>query len=459
MKKRIPVIILTLCLLLSPVVSHAEKAGFHPDIYDGPVTFSQSLYEDGETADEPRVTFEYAPDEQKSPSPAPETGCRAVYLADPVSGKVFYEKNAHEKMYPASTTKILTALLVLENCDPEDIVTVSQRAIDLRPAGYQSANLRAGEKLSVYTLLQALLIPSANEAAYALAEHVSGSIEAFAALCNERASELGCENLHFVNPNGVHSEDHYCTAYDLYLIAKECRKYDVFNEITAAQSFTVPATDIHPAADRKYTNTNELLLPSSKYYRSYCSGIKTGHTAAAGECLVSSSCNDNLNLICVVIGGKIYGGVNERFSDTVKLLDYVYDNYSYKKIAAGGKLIRQVNIDNAVSDIILQADITTVAPAETGEDNVETEIDLPGEFKAPIQKNQVLGRITYKVDGLNYSLNLVAGNEIIKKPYWLYNSLVSLAAALAVIIIAISVRRAKIKKARRAYALKHRQAR
>ena len=455
MKNRIFIFALAFCLLFTPLISYANCAGYNPDAYSGEITFSDSLYEADETADEARVTFEYIRDEQEVPDGVPDIGCKAAYLADPVSGKVFYEKNAHEKMYPASTTKILTALLVLENCNPDDIVTVSQHAIDLKPAGYSSANLQAGEKLSVYTLLQALLIPSANEAAYALAEHVSGSVDAFAALSNKRAKELGCESLHFVNPNGVHDDNHYCSAYDLYLIARECRKYDVFNEIVSTQKFTVPATDVYPRSDRTYSNTNELLLPLSGNYYSYCTGIKTGHTTPAGECLVSSSTMDNLNLICVVMGGRIIGGVNERFSDTKKLLDFVYDNYSYKMIADKSKPLAEINIDNAIKDtpmldVILQTDIITVAPNDTNEDNVITQISLPEDIKAPIKKDQVIGTVTYRVDGLIYSTNMVAGNEVVKKPFWIYNSLISLAAILVVIIIMSAIRKSKIRKAKRA---------
>ena len=449
--RRIVSAFLFFALLIAPVTSYANSTGYNPDAYEGEIAFSESLYETDEIANEARVTFEYIKNEQGAPDNVPEIGCKAAYIADPVSGKVFYEKNAHLKMYPASTTKILTALLALENCDPDDIVTISGNAISLMPAGYSNANLKAGEKLSVYTLLQALLIPSANEAAFALAEHISGSVEEFASLCNERAKELGCETLHFLNPNGIHNLSHYCSAYDLYLIARECRKYDVFNEIVSTRKFTVPATDIYPSNDRTYSNTNEMLLPYSGYYYPECTGIKTGHTKAAGECLVSSCTKDNLNLICVVMGGKKTGNNNERFSDTKKLFDFVYDNYSYRKITDKSKHIAEINIENAVKDtpvlnVIIPTDILTVAPVDIDENNVETQISMPEDLEAPIQMNQVLGTITYRVDGLIYRTNLIAGNEIIKKPYWLYNTTVAVAAVLTVIIIAASVKRSKIRK-------------
>ena len=211
------------------------------------------------------VVFKYIKEEQKELEGFPEIGCKAAYVADPNTGKVLYEKNAHEVLYPASTTKILTALLAMEKCQMNDTAVVSQHALSLVPAGYSNASLQAGEEHTIKDLLYALLLPSANEAANVLAEHISGSIEEFAKLCNNRAKELGCENLHFVNANGMHDENHYCSAYDLYLVAKECRKHEVFNEIVKTKTYDLPSTKIYPWK-RTIKNTNELLLPGTYYY-------------------------------------------------------------------------------------------------------------------------------------------------------------------------------------------------
>ena len=434
MKNRLIISILTVCFLLSPFCVFAQSAESNPD------AAANALYAVGEIADEARVTFDYEIDAQKTPDGLPQVSCRAVYLADPVSGKVFFEKNAHQKMYPASTTKLLTALLVLENCSMDETAVVSPKAVSAVPAGYVTANLRPGESFSIYTLLQALLIPSANEAAFVLAEHVSGSTEAFAERCNQRAEELGCEMLHFVNPNGIHDENHYCSAYDLYLIAKECRKFKVFNEIVKTKSFTVPATAIYPASDRTYQNTNKLLFPSSSTYYAACTGMKTGYTPAAGECLVGSSTDNKLNLISVVLGGTVRGGVSERFSDTTKLFTFVYDNYVYRKIADKTVSVAQIEVSKATKktknlDVVIQTNIATVVPKNITKNNVPVKTDLPEELKAPIQENQVLGTVTYSADGLVYTTNLVAQHAVKKNPYWLYNLLV----LLAVIVIAFVI--------------------
>ena len=366
----------------------------------------------------PRVTVSYDRSEQSEPRNTPSTGCRAAFVADPVTGKVFYEKNAHDRMYPASTTKILTALMVLENCGMNEKAEVSQTALDLVPSGYSSAKLKAGEVFDVETLLYALLIPSANEAANVLAEHVSGSVEAFAALCNRRAAELGCEDLHFVNPNGVHSSDHYCTAYDLYLIARECRKYEVFNRIVMTKRFTVPATDIYPDDDRTFENTDEMIQPGTYYYK-YCTGIKTGRTNPAGECFVGSASYNGTELISVVLGGREENskGLNDRFYDTKRLFEFVYGTYSYAQIARKGETVLTVRVGNAGSDdadlgLAVGADIYAFVPDSGDGDFYTVSFSLQKDISAPVKKGQVLGGITYYADGFTFRTDITATHDV-----------------------------------------------
>lgn len=232
----------------------------------------------------------------------PELNVDSAITVEVSTGKVIYEKNAHDKRFPASTTKVMTALLVLENCELTDKATVSYDALSAVPEGYSTANLQVGETLSIKDLLYALLVRSANEAANVLAEHVAGSVQSFASMMNTRAEELGCETTHFVNPNGVHNEDHYSSAYDLYLIAKEAMKNPTFREIVSTRSYTLPATEQYNIADRSFSNTNYLLHASSKnYYYRYAIGIKTGFTSQAGNCLISAASKDNLEFISVVL--------------------------------------------------------------------------------------------------------------------------------------------------------------
>lgn len=394
----------------------------------------------------PSVTLEYVQNKQNIPDDIPEYGSKAIYIANPVTGKVIYEKNAHEKMYPASTTKILTALVVMENCKMSDTAIVSQNAIDMVPEGYSNAKLQAGEEHTIEDLLYALLLPSANEAANVLAEHVSGSVEEYAELCNKRAAELGCESLHFVNANGMHDENHYCSAYDLYIIAKECQKYDVFNKITKAKTYSLPSTDIYPDT-RVIRNTNELLFPGTYYYE-YCNGIKTGHTTPAGECLVASSSYNNLDLISVVLGGESVNshGQNDRFYDTKKLFEYTYDNYSVKTIAEYGTAVATLDVGKATKetemlDVIVDTDIATVVPNDISKENITSTISLDKNIVAPIDENQVLGQITYHADGLEYTTNVIASHSVEKLPYGRYNVIViiSLVSIFVLIIVLIKV--------------------
>lgn len=219
-------------------------------------------------------------------------------------GTILYSKNENTKAYPASTTKILTAILAIEKCNLDDKVTIKKSSISSIPPGYTSCNLVEGEVLTVSDLLQATLVPSANDAANALAEHISGSVENFTDLMNTKINELGLKNTHFVNTNGIHNENHYTTAYDLALIAKYCMQNQTFRKYANIPTCTINATN--KSNVRKLKNTNELINPSSKYYIEDCIGIKTGHTTEAGNCLISSFSKDNLELISVVLRWFIY---------------------------------------------------------------------------------------------------------------------------------------------------------
>ena len=409
------------------------------------------IYSFAETGITTNVTFKYVKEDQKVLENIPEIGCKAVYIAEPNTGTVIYEKNAYEKMFPASTTKILTALVVLERCDLSEVTTVSKHAIELIPEGYSNASLKVGEELDIKTLLQALLIPSANEAGNVLAEHVSGSIEEFVELCNKRAKELGCETLHFTNTNGIHDENHYCSAYDLYLIAKECRKFDVFNEIVSSQTFTLPATNVYSKADRTFKSTNELLH-QGKYYYAYCNGIKTGHTTPAGECFVGSSSYNNLDFISVVLGGKTSNskGFNERFYDTKQLFEYSYNNYAIKDITEQGELGAKLKIGKATKETafvgaIVDTTISTIVPNYLNKENIISSIAINENIVAPIKKDEVLGTITYNADGLVYTTNLIASHSVDKLPYEVYNSIVVGVLFLTFILFIVLFKKCKRK--------------
>ena len=241
----------------------------------------------------------------------------AVVLIDSSTGEILYGKNEDEIMYPASTTKVMTAILALEYGNLDDITTVNETAVSAIPSGYSTSYLSDGEEISVENLLKMLLIHSSNDAANVLAEYVSGSIEEFVNLMNEKAIDLGCTNTHFVNTNGIHNEDHYSTATDLAIITQYCMQNETFRELVSMTSCTIPATN--KFEERTYDNTNNLLLETSEYYREDCIGVKTGFTSPAMYCLICSAYKDDMEIIAVILHSD---SLSDRYSDASTLFDY-----------------------------------------------------------------------------------------------------------------------------------------
>lgn len=356
-------------------------------------------------------------------SETPEISAGAAILIDTSSERILYSKNENEKMYPASTTKILTAILTIENCNLEDVVTVPYEAISSIPSGYSVAALQPGEQLTVEQLLQLLLVHSANDAANVLAYHVSGSIENFANLMNQKISELGLENTHFTNPSGIHDEDHYTTAYDLAIIMKYCMKNSTFRNLSSLKYCTIPATNKYE--ERVFNTTNELLTnnSSSNYYYKYAIAGKTGYTTEAKNCLVSVSNKDNLELICVVLSAGLYSNnVSARFTDTKALFDYGYDNYTIRKLRERDAIATQIEINKGTKetrnlDLLISDDITALISQDDLETEFTPEIEINDNLSAPIAQGQVVGKIIYNIDGIEYSADLTASHSVEKSRY------------------------------------------
>lgn len=263
---------------------------------------------------------------------APDIVAQSAILIDADTGAILYEKDAHAKGYPASTTKILTGLLTIENCGLDETVTFSSAAAN--SVTYEDASLgtKTGEQYSVEQALYGLLLYSANEIAYGLAEHVSGSLAAFTELMNKRAKELGAINTHFANASGLHDVNHYTTAYDMAMIAKGCYNNSTFVNIdSTSTTYTIPPTNKTDTA-RNFKHRH-LMLKGRQYYYEYCKGGKTGFTDQAGYTLVTFAEKDDMRLICVCFKS----GDKERFTDTRSLFDWGFANF--KKITASGGTI------------------------------------------------------------------------------------------------------------------------
>lgn len=269
-------------------------------------------------------------DEIPSP-PAMTLDAEGAILLDADTGDTLFTQNADEILYPASTTKIMTAYLTVKYGNPDEKITISEGIYQGIPEGASTANLKAGEEIYVYELLQCLMIVSANEAANALAIYISGSISEFVELMNQEAAELGCENTHFVNTNGLHNEDHYTTARDLSKIALAAMGYERLVEICSNTTVVIPETNLSEERTLKTTN---YLLPGSDYPTygySGAYGLKTGFTTPAGYCLVSCAYWEGRNLLSVVLGAKKSETDLETpvgsFTESRKLLDWGFYNY------------------------------------------------------------------------------------------------------------------------------------
>lgn len=347
---------------------------------------------------------------------------KSAILVETSTGRIIYEKNSTKRMYPASTTKIMTAIVVLENCKLDDIVTAHESTFEHIPSGYVTCNLQDGEELTVKDLLYALMVKSANDAAYVLAEHVAGSVDAFADMMNNKAREIGCTGTHFVNPNGIHDDSHYSTAYDLYLMAKYGMQNEFFRTLVSTTSYALPATNKYPTADRSFNNSNELLNKNSKnYYYSNAVGIKTGTTSQAGDCLVAQASRDGLDFISVVLdSGTTSNGLSGRFIDTKKLFNYAYDNFTLTKIKEKNTVIDTIEIENATKEtknlnLLIDESITIINKKDLDVDKIIPEIKLKENIEAPIKSGDTVGTIKYKVDDIEYSANLLAGNDVEEK--------------------------------------------
>jgi len=361
----------------------------------------------------------------------------SALLINQNSGKIIYEKNIYEKKYPASLTKIMTAIIVLENCQLDEPVLISKNAIASVPFGYVVANLKEGEQFTVEQLLNLLLVGSANDAALVLAEHVSGSIEDFSNLMNSKAQEIGCKNTNFVNPNGEHNENHYTTAYDLSLITRYAMKNDIFRTIVSKTFYSLPVTDKYLRDDRFFTTTNSLLLKNSENYYKYAIGIKTGYTSAARNCLISAANKNNLEFITIILDAPYS---STRYLDSINLFEYGFNNYELKHVAEVDKIVHTINVKGATRKtkklaLTISNDIFVLINKQNSENTILPEIKLNENLKAPIKKGEIVGTITYLSEGISYTENLIATADVQKSYSLIY--LIGVSVLLVLLILCI----------------------
>lgn len=323
---------------------------------------------------------------------APLISAEAAILIDASSEEILYARNATKAMYPASTTKLMTALLTIENSSLQDVVDFPFQATNI-PSGSSHIGMRRGEQMMLEECLYGLLLPSANEVANALALHVSGDMDAFVSLMNVRANQLGMVNTYFANPNGLHDPEHYTCAYDLALLMKACAQNAVFTEISGTQSYVHHADELLPK-DIPMTNTHMMLRSSSEFYNRDVICGKTGHTEQSGYNLVTCAERNGVRLVAVVLGCES----GNQYVSTQSLLDYGF-NYFHPVLPA--ELDSSLRMENVFTSSPLSLPVpegalvsvsrsdTVLVPANVEFKDLEKSISKEG--------NQI--RITYTYQG------------------------------------------------------------
>ena len=359
----------------------------------------------------------------------PSISAESAILIDAKTGEVLFEKNSTLKQYPASITKLMTALLAIENLKPTDVISFSEDAIYGIEPGSSHIGMRIGEQITVDQALHGLLLMSANEVANGLAEKVGGSIDNFATSMTQKAESLGAKNTHFVNPHGLHDDNHYTTAYDMALIMRALYNNEYFLEIMKDVTYEIPPTN--KANEIRYlAQQHSLMSPfkNSRLYRQDVIGGKTGYTDMARHTLVTSARQGDIDLIAVILKGDKQGV----YEDTIKLLNYGFNTYSTFNLLSQDEVVAQLPIysiksgkliEFAKCDIIASTNESVLINKNIKTRNIVTNLNLPEYLEMGVAPGDVVGSIEYlhnnkilarsdlKVSNLNYTTSPYAANQ------------------------------------------------
>ncbi len=402
-----------------------------------------------------------------------DVNSKASILIDATDGHEIYGENADTKQYPASITKLMTALLAVEKLpDLDEVITANKSAFEgLSDAG-STVGIKPGEAMTVDNLLICLLVASANEAANILAERVSGSVPAFVELMNSRAAELGLTGTNFVNTNGLHDENHYTTARDVAKIAIEVRKHARLREICAMEKATIPATNI--GEERFFYTTNSLISRYKElgYKYSHANGLKTGSTTPAGLCLAASAEYNGTELISVVLGAeKDAEGKKGNFIESKRLLVWGFENFKKATLLSSNQPVCEVHVRSAKHRDYVVAhtseNYAVLMPRDFDADKVELIPSAAKELEAPIKKGDEIGSVLIKYEDREYiTLPLVAADDVersiiayainkikdlAKSPYALIAVVTVLLAIICYAIYVIQYNKRKRRRRRRYY--------
>ncbi|MCL6519417.1 MAG: D-alanyl-D-alanine carboxypeptidase [Armatimonadetes bacterium] len=370
----------------------------------------------------------------------PKVTAESALLVDATSGKVLYEKRCRVRRPPASLTKIMTAILILEHGNLDDVVTASKHACN---TPYGSLHLKPGEKLTLRDLLRAILMRSANDGAVCAAEHIAGSERKFVAMMNKKAKEIGAISTHFANPHGLHDPSHYSTAYDIALIARHAIRYPEFNAIVQKKQARI---------ERSINSLDVTLKNTAKFLSKFegADGIKTGYTKEAGHCFVGSATRNDWRLIAVVLKSK------DTWTDTAVLLNYGFKYFRQIAFAKENEVVTTIAVSGGKQekvDLVASAPLAVVVKKS---DKVESKVDLdaPKKVSAPVKKGEKIGTITAWVNGKKLgSVDLCAATEVERTLWataWLWiKTLITSTLIFSLGIIAYGTAVAKIARRRR----------
>lgn len=337
---------------------------------------------------------------------SPPVNATSAILVDAKTGQVLYQQNANEKRAIASTTKMMTAIVVLENKKLDEIVTISQRASD---TGEEEMYLTPGEQRSVEDLLYGILLKSANDAAVALAEHTAGSVEKFAEMMNAKAKAMGANNTNFTNPHGLNDPNHYSTAYDLALMGRYALSNPKFAQVVASRIATIPWPG--NLYQRTLENHNKLL----KLYYPYATGIKTGYTRQAGHSLVASAKKNNIELISVILNAP---NSQTLFSESQRLLEFGFKRFTKKRVIYKKKPYKVLRLKrgNDILKAIAEKNFDALSSESDKNEILATSVIIDKKFKLPIFKGKRIGRVEVKQGNLLLgTINLKAQNTVNQK--------------------------------------------
>ncbi|MBP1755365.1 MAG: putative secreted protein [Firmicutes bacterium] len=336
----------------------------------------------------------------------PSVSAESAIVMEASTGLILYEKNINDVHYPASITKIMTALLAIENSNMGEVVTFSKKAVFDVDLDSSRIGIDVGEQLTMQQCLYAILLESANEVSYAVAEHVAGSADAFAKMMTERAKSLGCLNTNFVNPHGLHDENHYTSCYDMALITREAMKNETFRKIFSSRTYTIPPTNIQ--SETRYLRNHHKFVLDQEYHYSDCIGGKTGYTSNSKFTLVSVAKRGDLELICVIMKDD---STAHQYTDTQKLFDYAFDNFSIYPIVdlessqalAESPMFTRYNplLSEASTPIITSDKGYLILPNSASFEDAKKEVTFypASDQTTTPQNNTVVGKISYTYNG------------------------------------------------------------